>query len=116
MPSTPVEIIKWDDVKKLHRSANGIYEIDNKLVSILCGNEAYGDKIDEDEISYSVPARPQHKFYLNAFSNAKVLKQDFTVFRKLERNAWVNFGKFLVKSIESDEKFHRIKLSRSSFS
>lgn len=112
MTSTPSGKMTWDDVKKLHRSANGIFEVDKELVSILCGNEAYGDKILEDEISYTVPAKPQHRFYLNAFLNAKLQGNNFVVFRKIERNSWVNYGKFLVESINSDEKFHRIKLHR----
>lgn len=112
------EIYRWSEVNKVHRTRNGIYHSNGRLVSLLtdlgainpCYPDFHGDS--HDELYYTGSGRRGHQ-KLDAANQALIAatksQHSVPLFCKLSVNVWQFLGRW---SVESSEYVHDLANDR----
>lgn len=107
-------ILSWDELFKIHKTRNAINISDERIISVLAGNQYYDDKNNGNEFLYTIPNRQYYKKTINRFKIQKDNKKSFNLYQKIKSNTWASIGEFYVFKInEFTEKyeliFHKVK-------
>jgi hypothetical protein len=107
--------LTWDEVKIKHGTVGAVsISLDKSYISsLLCGSDTYSDEINDNFIHYSIPNRKFYLKSLNLLSNQKKNNMPLRVFRKFSKNCWSDEGFFTVFNIETNDKLHKVILSKT---
>ena len=103
---TPGDIISWSELSKWHRTRNGIYQLNGRLISLLtdfgrinqCYPDFHGDSTDI--IHYTGAGRRGDQkldSFNHAMQNAITTRHAVPLFNKLAVGRWEFLGEWTVK-------------------
>lgn len=93
-------MLTWIEVAANHSTQAGVSIKNNKVSSILIGNNKYANSIKKDKkIEYTFKNIGMGKYWHKHFENAVKEKYTFTVYKKEKSNVWNDLGKYTVISV-----------------
>jgi hypothetical protein len=103
-----VKIIRWEEVKKIHKVISGVSVKNKKIRSLLCSkgkNNRYPNQIFKNEIIYYVDGSTMQGG-ITALINSIGTDHTFPVFHKLGVNQWINLGDYKIACMNQEDKLY----------
>lgn len=100
---TVKEILEWKIVNVNHKTQRSIYHLKNCVLSVLCSDNG-NNKFTESEICFRLPKSPQYSKDFIAMQHNYAAQIPFNVFKKIDKNQWVNLGPHQIQKMDETEK------------